>query len=319
MARAIWTGSISFGLVSIPVGLFTAVEDHTIHFHQFERGTSDRIRNRRVNERTGREVEYDDIVKGADIGGGEYVIVENDELDSVAPGRSRSLEITDFVRLDEIDPSYFQRTYWLAPSDERYSQPYALLLRAMMETHRAAIGTFVMRGKEYLVAIRPAGKVLALETLLFADEIRDPADELENLPGQRTLKDKELDMAVQLVESMSGPWQPESYHDSYRQRVEKLIEDKRRGREIVTESEPAQPTEMSDLLAALERSVSAGQRRGAGTKAGPSDLAEASKAELMDQARKLDIKGRSSMNRKELIKAITEATGQSVGERSMTA
>ncbi len=127
MARAIWTGSIAFGLVSIPVGVFSATEDHTIHFHQFQRGTSDRVRNKRVNERTGREVEFDEIVKGADVGDGEHVIVEPDELDSVAPGRSRSLEISDFVDLDEIDPIYFNRTYWLAPTGDEYARPYALL------------------------------------------------------------------------------------------------------------------------------------------------------------------------------------------------
>ncbi len=175
MARAIWTGSISFGLVSIPVGLFSATDDHTIHFHQFERGTSDRVRNKRVNERTGDEVDFADIVKGADVGDGEHVIVEPEELEAIAPGRSRDLEISDFVDLDEIDPLYFQKTYWLAPTAEQYSRPYALLLAAMTQTNRAAIGTFVMRGKQYLAAIRPDDNVLALETLHFADEVRDPA------------------------------------------------------------------------------------------------------------------------------------------------
>ncbi len=258
MARAIWTGSIAFGLVSIPVGVFSATEDHTIHFHQFQRGTSDRVRNKRVNERTGREVEFDEIVKGADVGDGEHVIVEPDELDSVAPGRSRSLEISDFVDLDEIDPIYFNRTYWLAPTGDEYARPYALLRQAMSATNRAAIGTFVMRGKEYLAAIRADGDVLALHTLYFADEVRDPA-ELDNVPGKRAKggSDKELDMATGLIESMSAPWKPEQYRDSYQDRVRKLIKDKRKGREIVVESEPAEPTGMSDLLEALQRSVEA--------------------------------------------------------------
>lgn len=297
--RAIWTGSISFGLVSVPVGLFSAVQSHTIRFHQFERGTSDRIRNRRVNERTEREVDYRDIVKGADVGGGDYVIVEQEELDSVAPGRSRSLEISDFVDLAEIDPIHFERTYWLAPTADQYARPYALLRDAMAKTGRAAIGTFVMRGKEYLAAVRADGDVLALETLYFADEVRDPGD-LEHLPGRSKPKPKELDMAAQLVESMSGPWRPEDYRDSYRDRVEKLIEDKRRGREIVTESEPAAPTEVSDLLEALERSVAKGRKR-------TPDLDKASKSELQELAREYDISGRSSMNRAELAEAVQRA------------
>jgi DNA end-binding protein Ku len=261
MARAIWSGSINFGLVSIPVGLYSATEDHTIHFHQFQRGTADRIRYQRINERTGEEVDYADIVKGAEVGGGDYVIVEPDELDAVAPGRSRSIEITSFVDLNEIDPVHFQKTYWLAPAGEEYTRPYGLLLEAMGRTNRAGIATFVMRGKEYLTAIRADEGVLALHTLFFADEIRNPTDELENLPDRKPASGKELDMAKTLIESMSGPWHPQDYHDTYTERVERLIDDKRRGREIVTEAEPPEPTEMSDLLEALQRSVSAIKRK----------------------------------------------------------
>lgn len=261
MARAIWSGSINFGLVSIPVGLYSATDDHTIHFHQFQRGTADRIRYQRINERTGKEVDYADIVKGADVGGGDYVIVEPDELDAIAPGRSRSIDITSFVDLDEIDPVHFQKTYWLAPTGEQYTRPYALLLEAMARTNRAGIATFVMRGKEYLTAIRPDDGVLALQTLFFADEIRKPADELDNLPSRAPAGGKELDMAKTLIESMSGPWHPQDYHDTYTERVERLIDDKRRGREIVTEAEPPEPTEMSDLLEALQRSISSVKRK----------------------------------------------------------
>jgi DNA end-binding protein Ku len=338
VARAIWTGSIAFGLVSIPVGVFSATEDHTIHFHQFQRGTSDRVRNKRVNERTGREVEFDDIVKGADVGDGEHVVVEPDELDAVAPGRSRSLDISDFVDLDEIDPIYFNRTYWLAPTGEEYARPYALLRQAMNATNRAAIGTFVMRGKEYLAAIRADGDVLALQTLYFADEVRDPA-ELEHVPGTRATggRDKELDMATGLIESMSAPWRPEQYRDSYRDRVRKLIEDKRAGREIIVESEPAEPTGMSDLLEALQRSVEAARgskkggaekgaaRKGAAKKGAAkkgtakksaekkggekkADLTAASKAELLEMARELKVPGRSSMNRDQLVDALRAAS-----------
>jgi DNA end-binding protein Ku len=336
MARAIWTGTISFGLVSIPVGLFSATEDHTIHFHQFQRDTSDRIRNRRVNERTGKEVEFSDIVKGADVGDDGYVIVEPDELDSIAPGRSRSLEISDFVDLDEIDPIYFNKTYWLAPTSEDHAHPYGVLLDAMTKTNRAAIGSFVMRGKEYLAAIRPSGVVLALQTLYFADEVRDPGEQLDTLPGKGSTKPKELTMATQLIEAMAGPWNPEGYHDTYRDRVAKLIEDKHEGREVVTESAAPEPTAMSDLLAALERSVQAKSGGGSAkkqtskgsskrsSKASSTGSAKGStngsskraagaeqptKSELAEQARELDIPGRSRMNRDELAEAIEAARG----------
>ncbi|MEK6440763.1 non-homologous end joining protein Ku [Pseudonocardia sp. T1-2H] len=337
MARAIWAGSISFGLVSIPVGVYSATEDHTVHFHQFERGTTDRVRNLRVNERTGDEVEYGDIVKGADVGDGKYVVVEPDELEAIAPGRSRNLEISEFVDLDEIDPIYYQRTYWLAPTGEEYHRPYALLLQALSDSNRAAIGTFVMRGKEYLAAIRPDRDVLALQTLYFPDEIRDPHEMLD-LPSPREVRkdDKELAMAMRLIDAMSGPWKPEQYRDSYRERVEKLIEDKREGREIVSEAEPPDPTDMTDLLAALQRSVEAARGKGgsgaeragaekrtgsrkagkekkSGEKAGKEraeekDLRSATKSELLERARELDVSGRSSMSKEQLADAVREAS-----------
>ena len=257
MARAIWTGSLNFGLVSIPVGLYSASEDHTVHFHQFQRGTTDRIRYQRVNERTGKEVDYADIAKGSDIGGGggDFVIVEPEELDSIAPGRSRSIDITSFVDLDEIDPVYFQKTYWIAPDGEQYAHPYALLAEALARVNRAGIASFVMRGREYLAAIRADEGVLALQTLLFADEVRKPADTLDTLPDRAPARGKELEMATTLIESMSAPWDPENYHDTYTERVKQLIDAKRRGHEIVTEAEPPGPTETSDLLEVLQRSL----------------------------------------------------------------
>ncbi len=310
MARAIWTGSINFGLVSIPVGLYSATEDHTVHFHQFQRGTADRIRYQRVNERTGKEVAYADIVKGRDVGGGDYVIVEPEELDDIAPGRSRSIDITTFIDSDEIDPVYFQKTYWLAPDGEQYARPYALLLEAMARTNRAGIATFVMRGKEYLTAIRAEDGVLALQTLFFADEIRDPAEQLDTLPQRTPARGKELEMATTLIESMSGPWNPQDYRDTYTERVERLIDDKRRGHEVVAEAQPPAPTEMSDLLAALQRSVSAARKRaGESDTQEPPDLSEASKADLTEMARELGIEGRSTMTRDELCDAVAAASG----------
>src|SRR5690606_17063788 len=153
MPRQIWTGSVNFGLVTIPVGLYAATEDHTIQFHQYQRGTTDRIRYKRFNERTGQEVDFEDIVKGREVDG-VVVTVEQSELDAIAPGRSRTIDITTFVDLSEIDPVFFQRSYWLAPNSKKHSRPYNLLRRAMYETNQAGIATFVFRGKQYLSAVR---------------------------------------------------------------------------------------------------------------------------------------------------------------------
>jgi DNA end-binding protein Ku len=322
VARPIWSGAINFGLVTVPVELYSATEDHTISFRQFQRGTSDRIRYKRVNERTGDEVPFSDIVKGADVGGGDYVIIEPDELDAIAPGRSRTIDIDAFVDLNEIDPIHFQKTYWLAPAKEEYSRAYSLLLQAMAKTNRAGIATFVMRGKEYLTALRPGDDLLILTTLLFAEDLRDPAKELKSLPEITAARGKELEMAVTLIDSMTDEWEPDKYHDTYTERVEQLIEDKAAGREVVTESEPAAPTKVVDLFDALSRSVEGrtkrresassedgGTKRRGASKDEGQDLASLSKAELDKMARDLDIKGRSKMSREKLEEAVAAARG----------
>ena len=204
MARTIWKGSLSFGLVNVPIGVYPATQDKSIHFNQFERGTSDRIRYKKVNERTGKEVESANIVKGVDLGGGEYVILDEDELAAAEPERSRYIEITDFVSLNEIDPVYFNTTYYLAPEGETAGKAYALLRQAMQDSGKVAIATFVMRNKEYLVAIRPEADVLALETMYFADEVRSPLNELPNLANAEEPSEREIKMAELLIESMEG-------------------------------------------------------------------------------------------------------------------
>jgi DNA end-binding protein Ku len=267
MARAIWSGYITFGLVSVPVGLFSATEEHEVDFHQFQRGTSDRIRYKRVNERTGREVDFDKIVKGHDVGGGEYVIVEPDELDDIAPGRSRSLEISRFVDLDEIDPIHFQKSYYLAPTDDANTSSYALLRDALAKSNRTGIASFVMRGKEYLAAIRADGKVLVLETMFFADEIRDVKG-LGELPAKSSDR-RQLSMAIDLIEAMTGTWRPADYRDSYTERVKKLVESKRTGKEVVVTEEAPEPTKVDDLVSALRASVEEARSRssaGGGTR-----------------------------------------------------
>jgi DNA end-binding protein Ku len=281
MARTVWKGSLSFGLVNVPVGLYPATEDQAIHFHQFEEGTADRIRLRKVNERTGDEVAPGHIVKGYDLGNGESVIVEPDELDDVAPERSRTLEIGDFVDLADIDPIYYRSTYYLAPADDGALKAYRLLARAMEQSGRAGIAPLVLRGKEYLCVVRAHDGVLVLETLYFDDEIRSPEEMLTEVKGVDDAKalrsprpsGRELEMAVQLVSSMTAEWDPSRYHDTYRQEVEQLIEAKRRGKAVVS-SPAGEPTAPAvDLLSALEasvRNVGGAGRRGGGSHRGES-------------------------------------------------
>jgi DNA end-binding protein Ku len=265
VARAIWTGSVSFGLVNVPVGLFSATQDHQVHFHQFEKGTSSRVRNQRVNEDTGDEVDYKDVVKGAEVSDGNYVMLTQEELESVEPGRSRTIDISDFVDAAEIDPIYYQKSYYLAPSDDTAKKAYMLLLKAMQKAGRIGVATFVMRGKQYLAAIRPQDKVLVLETMFFADEIRDPTKELDQLPTRTQVSGKDLDTAVKLIKSLTTPWKPKNYSDTYADRVEKLIDAKKKNREIVIPEETEDNDgKVVDLLAALEASLD----RAKGHKAG---------------------------------------------------
>lgn len=341
MARPIWTGAITFGLVSVPVAMYSATHEHEVSFHQFEKGTADRIRYRRVNERTGKEVEFEDIVKGADVGGGNYVMLDPDELDAVAPGRSRSLEIHRFVDLEEIDPIYYQKTYFLAPGSDQAVKTYALLRDAMKAANRAAIGTLVMRAKEYLTTIRPDGDLLVLQTMYFADEVRDPKDEIDRIPGRLGAKPAELAMAGQLIDSMSGKWRPPDFRDTYTDRVNELIKAKKAGQEVTPAEEAPEPTNVTDLLEVLRRSVEAAkqQRRGsgsgsadrtakaakkaakkapkkaakaakgtAGKAGGKPDVGGMSKTDLMALARKLDVTGRSAMSRADLEKAVRRAS-----------
>ena len=267
MARAIWTGSVSFGLVNVPVGLFSATQDHQVHFHQFEKGTSSRIRNERVNEDTGDEVDYDHIVKGAEVDDGEYVMLTQEELESVEPGRSRTIDITDFVDAADIDPIHYRKTYYLAPTDETADKAYVLLVKAMAKAEKIGVSTFVMRGKQYLAAIRPSAdeKLLVLETMYFADEVRDPLKEIDRLPVGTRVSPKDLKMAVSLVESLSTPWKPSNYRDTYADRVKKLIEAKKKDREVVATAGREESAEkVTDLLSALQASLeqSKGHRPG---------------------------------------------------------
>jgi DNA end-binding protein Ku len=257
MPRAIWSGAISFGLVNVPVKLFSATSPKDVRFNQLEEGTNARIKQKRVSAETGEEVPYDKIVKGFDLGGDRYVVIAPEELEALDPKATRSVEIEDFVDLDQIDPIHYEKAYYLVP-DRGAAKPYALLLRAMKESKKVAIAKMVLRTKQYLCAIRPKDDVLCLETMLFADEIV-PVSSLDELPAENgeVVSDKELNMARQLIESLSTDFEPEKYKDEYRERVLELINRKAEGQEIVVQQPEEEPTKVVDLMAALEASLAA--------------------------------------------------------------
>jgi DNA end-binding protein Ku len=331
MARAIWSGVLSFGLVTVPVSLYTAVEDHTTHFRLLQRGTSDRVRNKRVNERTGKEVRFEDTVKGYPLGDeddGEYVVVEREELDRIAPGKSQLVEISGFVDLDDVEPVYFDRTYYLGPRGKEYEKVYQLLCSALEKSNRAGIATFVMRSKQYLTAVRAESGVLVLQTMHWADEIRDPHEALPGLPESVSVSGKELDLALRLIDGLAVGWKPEDYRDTYEEKVEQLVEAKRQGEEIAVAEEPPEATNVVDLMQALEASIdragakSGGKKRRKAARGGPSsvktvkavkksepepELRKLKKEELYERATEIGVPGRSRMNREELIDALSKA------------
>jgi DNA end-binding protein Ku len=258
MARAIWTGSISFGLLNVPVRLYSAVSRKSVSFRELRAGDSSRIRHRRVAEADGEEVPYEEIVKGYEIAPEQYVVLTREELEELDPQKTKAIEIQDFVDLDEIDPIYFDHPYYLGP-DKGAEKAYALLVKAMADSNKVAIARFVLRNRENLAAIRPMGRVLTMATMRFADEVVSPDELGDVLPEQgRKLDKREVEMAGQLIESLSGEFDPEKYRDEYREELLALIERKARGEEIVEAvSEEPKPTKAPDLMAALEESLAA--------------------------------------------------------------
>ncbi|MBO8194669.1 Ku protein, partial [Streptomyces oryzae] len=328
MARPVWSGVITFGLVTVPVRMYAATEDHTTHFRQLQRGTNDRVRNKRVNERTGKGVEYDDIVKGYEVADGEYVTVEREELAEIAPGKSQVIDVSGFVDADQIDPVHYARAYYLFPSGDQYGKPYELLRAALAESGMTGIATFVMHNRECLVALRGGDEALTLHTLHWSDEVRDPREELPVLPRHEQAGGKELKTARQLIESMSTPFRPQDSTDTYEDRVRALVEAKAKGEEIAPEEGPPEATNVVDLTEALNRSIERarsgkrdgkkgrqqgtakgkGQRKGAGAgraessprkSRGLAELSELSKDELYQRASAQGIKGRSKMSREQ--------------------
>jgi DNA end-binding protein Ku len=256
MARSIWTGTISFGLVTVPVKMYSAVNRRTVRFNQLHKATGARIVQKRVDPTTGDDVDYADIVKGYELAPDRYVVIDPEELDALDPKKTKTIDILDFVSLDEIDPIFYDHPYYLAPGPGG-AKPYTLLLEAMRKTNKVGIAKVVIRSKENLVALRPVeGDVLGMATMIFADEVIDPR-RIDDLPEDVEINDRELEIAEQLVESLTGPFEPERYKDTYREQVLSLIEKKAAGEEIAVQPQVEEEAPVPDLMAALKASLDA--------------------------------------------------------------
>jgi DNA end-binding protein Ku len=257
MARAIWSGAISFGLVNVPVKLYTATSPKTVRFNQLSSKTGARIRQKRVDPTTEEEVPYEDIVKGYEITPDHYVVISNEELEALDPKATKTVDIEEFVDLVEIDPIYYDHNYYLAPTAGG-AKAYRLLLDAMRESGKVGIGKVVLRSKQQLCALRPTGDVLTLTTMLWGDEVlsADRLDEIDEIADAQAT-DRELKMAEQLIASLSAEFEPEKFHDEYREQVLELIERKAAGEEIAIQPQAEEPAAAPDLMAALEASLTA--------------------------------------------------------------
>ena len=278
MPRAIWSGSISFGLVNIPVQLFNAVSRKSVRFNQIDSRNNARIRMKKTNADTGEDVPDDVIVKGYELSKGNYVLLSEDELAALDPEAQRTIDIEEFVDLADIDPVYFDASYHLSP-DPATVKAYALLARTMEQAGKVGIARFVMRQKQYLAAIRPVDGHLVLSTLVYEDEVNgvDDVPELDAV-ADADVSERELAMAEQLVESLAGEWSPEKYHDTYREQVMDMIEAKAGGTDYVVATEAPPREKVVDLMAALEASVAeAKESRGRHPTASKTEKAPAKK------------------------------------------
>ena len=259
MPRAIWSGAISFGLVNVPIKLFTATSQKDVRFHQLHDKDGARIQQKRVCSKDGEEIPLEHIVKGYEVSKDTYVMVTPDELEGLDPKASRTIDIQDFVDLDEIDPVYYDATYYMVP-EKGASKAYALLLEAMRKSNKVAIARVVLRQKQHLVALRPMGNAMSMQTMLYADEVVDPQS-LEGLPEDVEATDRELKMAQQLIDSLADDFKPEQYRDEYRERVMDMIERKAQGQQIVIAEDEEEQAPVVDLMAALEASLAAAKSR----------------------------------------------------------
>jgi DNA end-binding protein Ku len=258
--RSIWSGSISFGLVNIPIRMYNATIDRGIRFNLLHDQDKSRLQRKLVSSATGKEVHPEHIIRGFPVGKDHYVVIQKDEIESCAPEKSKAIEITDFVELSDIDPIYYERPYYLAPQPAAV-KPYALLVEAMNRSKRVAIARFVMHEKQHLAALRATGNVICLETMRYADEIV-PADEIDGAPEHVKIADRELKAAQQLVDSLTTAFDPSKYADEYRDCIMSLVERKSRGEEIhVQPVAERRPGRAADLMSALEASLAAATKR----------------------------------------------------------
>jgi DNA end-binding protein Ku len=290
-----WTGAISFGLVTVPVKLYSAVSRKSVRFHQLNGKTGVRIQQKRVDPTTGDEVAYEDIVKGYELAPDRYVVIEPGELESLDPKKTRTIDIEEFVEQKDVDPIFYDHPYYLAPGAGG-AKPYRLLLDAMRDTGRVAIAKVVIRQKEQLVAIRPMGDVLAMSTMVFADEVIDPKtiDDVPD-PDDVAVKPREIDIAKQLVESLAADFEPDKFRDTYRDEVLALIERKASGEEIAVQPAVDEDEEpVPDLMAALKASLDAVRGKGADVAADEPEDEPETKAK--PKAKRPAAKSKSSAN-----------------------
>ena len=310
MARALWTGSISFGLVNVPVRLYSAISEHKLHFHFVHEKDESPIGYQKICKVEEKPVPEKEIVKAFEYRKGKYVYMEEEDFEAARVEGYKTIDITDFVPNEQIDPIYFAHTYYVGPQDGA-EKVYSLLVKAMEDSELAGIAKFVMRDRQYLGALRVRDGTITLEQLYFADEVR-PVDEIK--PKRARVEKRELEMAQQLIDSFSGEWKPEKYKDTYRDALVKVIEAKRKGKEVhaAAQLEEEQPIDLMSALRASLDSSKRGQRRPSRSStssngASGDDLEDLSKSELEKRARKAGIEGRSKMSKEELTEALRSA------------
>lgn len=260
MAQQVWRGSISFGLVNVAVRAFSATKDQKVHFHQIDSKSGSRIGYEKVSKATGERVDKADIAHGYEVDPGTYVTFSQEEISAVRPTSTRTVDISDFVGLDAIDPIFYEKTYWLVPADETAEKAYALLANAMETEQKVGIGHVVIRTKEYLAAVRPLQGALAMSTMRFADEVVEYS-ELSTSEAAEAPSERELELAKQIIAGLGNDWDPENYHDSYNAELRSMIAKKVAGNDVVAGAEPVEEdSTVVDLMAALEASVEAARR-----------------------------------------------------------
>jgi DNA end-binding protein Ku len=301
--RSIWTGSISFGLVSVPVRMYSAVEEHTLHFNYVHAPDGSRIGYEKICKAEDKPVPDDEIVKAFEYEKGEWVYMSDEDFEAAAAENHRTIDIRAFVPFEEVDPIFFERTYYLGPAQDG-ERVYALLANAMESSRLAGVAKWVMRDRQNLGLLRIREGVITLERMHFADEIRSAE---EFAPKDAKVEKRELDMAAQLIEQYTGAFDPSEYRDTYRDALCEIIKAKRKGEEVRVEAEP-EPEAPTDLMEALRASVEAARGRRSGTRRNGRDGLEGkSKEELYELAKQADIAGRSDMSKEELVEALRAA------------